>query len=252
MIRLFNLFKAELKKYLIEVRTYYPDHIVNVVVLIIFFVGFLNSNIGSGNFNSVYIGFVFWFFASNVISESANSISFEKQSGTFEQLMSKPVNIQIVIIFRVIAWLLMTSVKVGFVLVFIRFAFNIPFILTFGVVLILLLTLVGILGVGLFLSGLTIKYTKTASFESIINYFLLFFSGTFGRFNPSNKILKMIQENIPLSRGISLAAKSLEGSAQAQDVLLLGVNSAVYFLIGLITFEVILSQGKKKGICSNY
>ena len=77
-MRLFNLFMAELRKYFIEVRTYYPDHLVNVIVLIIFFVGFLKTNIGLGNFNTIYIGFVFWFFASNVISESANSISFEK------------------------------------------------------------------------------------------------------------------------------------------------------------------------------
>lgn len=185
-MRIFQLFKAEFRKYMLEVKTYYPDHIVNVIVLIIFFVGFLNSSIGSGNFNTIYIGFVFWFFASNVISESSNSISFEKQAGTFEQLLSKPVNIQLVIICRVLSWLLMTSAKIAFVLVFIRVIFNIPFILTLNIVVILLLSLIGVLGVGMFLSGLTVKYTKTASFESIINYFLLFFSGTFGYMDASN------------------------------------------------------------------
>ena len=115
-MRMFNIFVTELKKYWIEVKTYYPDHLVNVIVLIIFFVGFLNSSIGSEYFNSIYIGFVFWFFASNVISEAANSISFEKQSGTFEQLLSKPVNIKLVILFRVLSWLLLTSLKVSFVL----------------------------------------------------------------------------------------------------------------------------------------
>jgi len=251
-MRLFNLFKAELKKYWIEVETYYPDHIVNVIVLIIFFVGFLNSNIGLGNFNSIYVGFVFWFFASNVISESANSISSEKQSGTFEQLLSKPVNIQLVIIFRVLSWLLMTSLKIVIVLMFIRFVFNIPFILTLEIVGILLLTLIGVLGVGLFLSGLTIKYTKTASFESIINYFLLFFSGTFGMLDVSNPVFKVIQENIPLSRGITMASQSLVQTVSVHDYLFLILNSAVYFIIGLVTFEVILAKGKQKGISSNY
>jgi len=251
-MRIFNIFVTELKKYWIEVKTYYPDHLVNVIVLIIFFVGFLNSSIGSEYFNSIYIGFVFWFFASNVISEAANSISFEKQSGTFEQLLSKPVNIKLVILFRVLSWLLLTSLKVSFVLGFIRLVFNIPFILTLEVVGILLTTLVGIFGVGMLLSGLTLKYTKTASFESIINYFLLFFTGTFGSLDTANSVFKLIKENIPLSRGIHLATQSLERSVQLNEVLLLGINSAVYFVIGLVTFEVILSQGKKKGISSNY
>jgi len=251
-MRIFNIFVTELKKYWIEVKTYYPDHLVNVIVLIIFFVGFLNSSIGSEYFNSIYIGFVFWFFASNVISEAANSISFEKQSGTFEQLLSKPVNIKLVILFRVLSWLLLTSLKVSFVLGFIRLVFNIPFILTLEVVGILLTTLVGIFGVGMLLSGLTLKYTKTASFESIINYFLLFFTGTFGSLDTANSFFEFIKETIPLSRGIHLATQSLERSVQLNEVLLLGINSAVYFVIGLVTFEVILSQGKKKGISSNY
>jgi len=251
-MRVIQIFNAEFKKYCIEIKAYYPDHIVNIVVLMIFFVGFLNSNIGSGDYNTVYIGFVFWFFASNIITESSSSISFEKQVGTFEQLLSKPVNIQLIIICRVVSWLLVTFMKVAFVLLCAKIVFNIPFIMNAEIVGILLLTLIGVLGVGLFLSALTIKYTKTASFESIINYFLLFFSGTFGFAEKTNSILRVIQENIPLSKGIELAKESFSGTILWNDYLFLTINSTVYFLIGLITFELILLQGRKNGISSNY
>ncbi|HPJ88677.1 MAG TPA: hypothetical protein PLO84_06090 [Thermotogota bacterium] len=55
-----------------------------------------------------------------------------------------------------------------------------------------------------------------------------------------------------MSRGIEMASQSLVRSVSVSDYLFLILNSAAYFIIGLITFEVILAKGKQKGINSNY
>jgi ABC-2 type transport system permease protein len=57
--------------------------------------GFMNRN---GEDSSFYIGFVFWFLLSTVLSEASVSISTEKQLGTLEQLLLKPINIQTLIL----------------------------------------------------------------------------------------------------------------------------------------------------------
>ncbi|WP_415853191.1 hypothetical protein [Thermoanaerobacter kivui] len=89
---MFNIIKAELSKYIIEVKIYYHDHIVNMIVTYIFFAGFfLEFRNYAAVKDSYYIGFLYWFLAANIISEVSVSISFEKQVSTLEQLLLKPV-----------------------------------------------------------------------------------------------------------------------------------------------------------------
>ena len=83
-----KLFKAELWKYLHEVRTYYPDHIVSIVVTTIVFYMFLL--VQHQQMNQGYVGFVYWYLLSSVISEAAVSVSSEKQMGILDQLIIKP------------------------------------------------------------------------------------------------------------------------------------------------------------------
>ena len=84
MAKIRRCFTAELRKYYLEAKCYYPDHIVNLFVLFIMFVGFfkLFSNSAERPNSAYYIGFVYWFYANGIIGESSMAISSEKQSGT--------------------------------------------------------------------------------------------------------------------------------------------------------------------------
>ena len=93
-----KLFKAELWKYLHEVRTYYPDHIVSIVVTTIVFYMFLL--VQHQQMNQSYVGFVYWYLLSSVISEAAVSVSSEKQMGILDQLIIKPFPFELLIIVR--------------------------------------------------------------------------------------------------------------------------------------------------------
>lgn len=249
-----NVFKAELIKYLSESKTYFPDHIVNIVVTYIlftgFFLGFKSNNIIT---DSYYIGFIYWFFASNIISEASVSISFEKQVGTLEQLISKPISLGVLLISKTLAWLLIAILK-SIILIFILIL-TLPIKISFSFLLIpvFIITVIGLLGISLLLAGLTIRYTKTASFESIISYILLFFTGSIINLDNIPHIFVILTKFLPLAPGINISKNIIDSMPiSSSEIILFLVNNFMYFFIGLYIFNKIYVHGKTNGILSEY
>ena len=178
MAKIRRCFTAELRKYYLEAKCYYPDHIVNLFVLFIMFVGFfkLFSSSAERPNSAYYIGFVYWFYANGIIGESSMAISSEKQSGTFEQLLIKPTALSGILFCRAVCWLLFQSVEIILVMSAIHVLFSIPMAFSWMVLPVFAITMLGLIGISYFLSALTLIFTKTASFISIASYLLLFFS----------------------------------------------------------------------------
>ena len=105
-----RLCKAEFIKYAHEIRCYYPDQLVGIIVTVIMFALFLLLN-GSRT-ESAFIGFVYWYLLSSVISEAAVSISAEKQMGILDQLIIKPFPFEWLILARTFSWLIVNLLKV--------------------------------------------------------------------------------------------------------------------------------------------
>ncbi|WP_427340384.1 ABC transporter permease, partial [Caloranaerobacter sp. DY30410] len=151
-----NTFKAELHKYLAEIKSYYPDQIVSLIVTYIFFMGFFiglsKTELGQEN---LHIGFIFWFFASTIISEASISISYEKQTGTFEQLLLKPTHILCILSVKTLVWFIVSLVKVTILMIIVMLTIGIILPFNIKILPILFVTLVGLYGLGLILSGLT-------------------------------------------------------------------------------------------------
>jgi len=108
------------------------------------------------------------------------------------------------------------------------------------------------------MSGLTILFTKTASFSSILNYFFLFFTGAMVKVEVLPPILRVISESLPLTQGIALA-KDIAVSNSSWSLLImdkrflwLAINSACYFTAGLLFFKFVYNHGKRKGILKQY
>lgn len=170
------LIKAETKRYFIEIKTYYPDHVVDFfnkyLLFTLFFYGFIRS---TNNISS--IGYFYWIIASSIISELTVNISYEKQTGTFEQLILKPYPCWLIMLVRTYIVLLITLIKSATLVVVIGLTLPITFPFSLSLIPVLLISIIGYSGLGLLLSRLTLKFTKIASFESIISYGLLVLSG---------------------------------------------------------------------------
>lgn len=250
-MKIINIFKAEAKKYFLEIKAYYPDHIVSLIVTLIFFIGFfMGMSSESGQY--LYIGFFYWFLASIVISEGSESISYEKQTGTFEQLNLKPVSLFVVLMVRTTIWLIISFLKILLLSPFIILFLDIEIILNWEMLLILIISLIGIYGFGLILSSLTLLFTKTASFESIITYLLLFFSGAIIPVMSMPRVVQILSKLLPLTFGIELSIKSISSSVLLYDYLSLVISSSVYLLLGMMIFIIAQKRGRKVGYSSLY
>lgn len=246
-----RLFKAELWKYLHEVKRYYPDHIVSIVVTLLVFYMFLL--VQSQQINQAYIGFVYWYLLSSVISEAAISISSEKQMGILEQLIIKPFPFEYLILVRTLVWLIVNFLKVLIVSTILSFVLNIRILFDGRYVVVFLLTTIGVFGFTLLLVALTLKYTKTASFDAIISYALLFFTGAILPYEIMPEWAIMIGKFLPISLGIDITQKFVQNEPVfwTQYAILL-FQSCLLLAIGYILFKKIYLSSKKSGIERSY
>lgn len=230
-----QLIKTELYKATQETLAYYPDFIVSIIMNFILYLILLNS--GFHGINQL-IGFLFWILVSGVLSEASISISSEKQSGTLQNLLIKPYSILTILISKTIAWFLINFCKTIIVLLLISFFTQTIIFFSFSILLILILSLIGILGIALLLASLTMIYTKVASFESIISYLLLFLSGNF------LNVPMPIKLSNSFSYGVFLIEKSLSSTVTLNDYLLLSFISAIYLIVGIVVFHKVYNNSK--------
>jgi ABC-2 type transport system permease protein len=251
-MKVIRLFNVELKRYLHEMKAYFPDHIVNIFVsFLLFIIFFLGMSKGDNEF--LYIGFFYWFFANSVIGESSASISDEKQSGTFEQLIIKPTRLLSILSMRTFIMILISLIKAIVLIPLIVLILRINFVFDFRIIFLLLITLVGVFGFGLLLATLTLVFTKTASFESIISYLLLFISGAIIPYQNLPNWLYIVSKFLPISQGISVSVSLLStNTISTVDLILLIINSLSYCAIGIIVFVLVQKRGKKTGFTLTY
>ncbi len=255
-----KILKAEMLKYKVEMKTYYPDYIANLINTLIFFVGFfilLETN-DKMIISKMVIGFMFWFFTNDVVSQMGASISEEKQIGTLEQIMLKPIKIERIIFFRTICWNLISLIIVSFLLFFLSTVLKIPLLFNVNILLPFLLTMLGLIGIGYLLATLTILYTKTASFGGIIQYLLLFFTGAVIPLESLPSFIRSFSSVIPLTQGIYLSQKIIEENLSIINVLIhknfiyLLISSIFFFLFGLCTFKYQMKKAMYKGLNNQY
>lgn len=246
-----NLWKAEFIKYLHEVKCYYPDHIVGMIVTTLIFYMFLLLN--QQDITQTYIGFVYWYLLSSVISEAAVSISSEKQMGILEQLIIKPFPFEQFILVRSSVWLLVNLLKVMIVSSILSVILQIQLPFNGQILFLFLLATIGVFGFTLILVALTLKYTKTASFDSILSYTLLFFTGAIIPKEQMPDWAQHFGQWLPISQGINLTNQLLNREVvRFADYFQLTLQSAIYVLLGYFLFHRIYRSSKISGINRRY
>lgn len=246
-----RIIKSEFIKYWGEVRRYYPDQIVDVIICVLlfsaFFVGVNDSN------ELLYVGFFYWFFAQTVLNEASVTISFEKQVGTFEQLATKPTKLITILVSRTFIWLCASFVKLIIIMPILILLFKINLVFNLLVIPIFIVTIIGLLGLGIAIASFTLLYTKTASFQGIVSYLLLLFTGAVIPLENLPNIFTKISYFIPLSLGIEISKNIIAGNQVAKgDVIFLLLNSFIYIVMGMLLFNYTKRISKKDGLNLDY
>lgn len=232
-----DLMRAEIKRYTQEALTYYPDFIVSIITATLLF--FIMAKINTQTGTTELTAYIFWILCTSVLSEAAITISTEKQLGTFRNLLIRPTSIIAILSARTVSWFLLNLIKIVLIASILFFFYPRSFLLHPMVFLVLLVSAAGVYGFALILAALTLLYTKTASFESIISYVLLLISGTF--FETPH----FLAYSNPFSMGITGVKLIAVGTFSARYFLLLAGESTVCITIGIIVFTLVAKNSDK-------
>lgn len=231
-----NLIKSEFKKIIQETLTYYPDFIVGSSTHFILF--FLLVH-GRDEDTLIIFSYVLWIMASGVLSEASITISMEKQLGTLQNLLIKPYSILHIVIVKTVVWFFINLLKIMIFLLILSFFYSITPIFRFDILCILIVACLGVMGLALILSALTLIFTKVASFEVVISYILLMLSGSIVN------IPSCVRYTNPISMGNYCVSLILYSKIELFHICVLAIISIFYFIIGIVIFRLVFQNSKQ-------
>lgn len=248
-MKLLNLIKAETLRFKIDVLSYYPDQIVDIAIKYFLFIVIFQAN-GIGMSLLTYL---YWTLATTLISELSVCMSTEKQTGTIDALMIEPYPITTILAIRSYVIFIFGLLKSAILFFILKFTLNsINFTLNISIVFIFLISLIGFTGLGLLLSGLTLKYAKVASFEQLMMYGLLIVSTAATNISSYSSISQFLIRIFPFTNAIYLSNLSFASRISNLNFLVLIVTNILLLLFGLFVFNLFLKDAKNKGIANSY
>jgi len=231
-----SLLKAEFRKILTETKTYYPDYIVGLITDMLLFFLVLQTE---GTQNVKVFGYMLWILASGVLSEASINISTEKQLGTLQNLLIKPYSILQIVLSKSLAWFTVDTVKALLVAAILGCFLDLRGLLHLSLLYVVFVVNIGIMGLSLMLSSLTLVFTKAASFVTVIGYGLLFLTGSIV---PVPSVFRYAN---PLSYGVWVSSLIFSGQASMANGLYLAALSALWLAGGIGIFQFLFSRSKQ-------
>lgn len=244
-------FLGECRKGIFEIKAYYPSYINDFVMsFIIFYIFFLTK---LGEEKSYILNFIYWFLLDRIISEGAIATSQEKQTGTINQLLTKPISYFKILIYKNVFNLFFSLVQILIILLFSSNMIKILGNLNMYTLLTSLFYFVSLVGIGLAIASLTLLNAKIGNFTSIISYLFLFMSGGVVSFTNLPKWIEITNNLQPLGVIIKFTNLLLnQGYFSYKIFFRLIIISIIYYGIGYYIFKKVYKYSKKNGVSNRY
>ena len=230
--------------------------LIFVVVGIMFFVG--QGQITQDQVASTVLGFVVTFYAMNAVGDMSWNLMEEAQTGTLEQMYMSPMPTQLVVLGRSLASLVSTTIQVlvTTTIIFVLFQLQLP--LTWQMIPVLLITIVGLLGFGYIVGGLTLIFKHVGPLANILQNALLIANGTFLPVSFMPTWMATAVTFLPSTLGIILMRRVvLDGDSLMMlwadgSLLWLIVHSVAFFIGGWLIFAFCENIARKQGSLGQY
>lgn len=260
-ISLLAMFNETYKRFLI-IWDYKFNVLTQLLVIGIIFIG-ASFFLGNGQFNPqqltvLFLGYVVWLYARIIIMSTGADLVGEAEAGTLEQMYMTPARTEVLILGRVLATLLTTTVMVLLTSIVLALVLRISIPLRWEGLVVMGLTLAGLFGFALILGGLTLIFKQVDALADLIQNALLFLTGSLLPINHFPPWLAFIARTLPITQGIDvlrnvlLNGQSLVTAWDNQSLLWLIVNSSVYLITGWVIFKYSERVAKQQGSLSHY
>lgn len=245
-------------KELIELKRYLPDTIGMIItfyaIFLLFFLGIRvvgDPATMDANIRYLIVSNAFWMLLLISVSSMAGTLANEAMRGTLEQIYMSPVPAWVIVLSRAVSTLLQTSLIVALMIVLGMLTsgqwltFSVPEALVVAIP-----TFVATLGIGFAAAGLALVYKQVQSFLQILQFALAAVA-----FTPVTTLPWL--QYLPGTKGLDLIRNIMIGDATlagvtAADWLLLVLNAAFYFAVGLLAFRLLERRALDRGLLGKY
>ena len=252
----------ETYKRLLIIRTYKFDMLMQLVTVGLIFLG-ASFLLQGGQFNpsqsaSILLGYVVWFYARIVIMSTSGDLVGEAQAGTLEQMYMSPIAPGLLLLGRMFALLVSTTFLVILPTLCITLLLGIHIPLRWEGIPVLLITLAGLFGFTLILSGAALVFKQISELADLVQNTLLFLTGSLLPISRFPTWLAAIAKTLPITQGIIvlrnvvLNGQSLSSSWSDQSLVWLLVHSTIYISAGWIIFKWCEHFARKQGSLGQY
>ena len=217
-----------------------------------------NGQLNPAPLASILLGYMVWFYARVVIMSSSEDLMGEAQAGTLEQMYMSPVSASLLLLGRMIAMLISTTVIVVVPMTILALVLGIRIPLRWEELFVLGITLAGLFGFTLALSGCSLIFKHIESLADLIQNLLLFLTGSLLPVSHFPQWLTVITQTLPITQGIivlrevALNQQTLVGAWHEGSLNLLCINAAGYLLVGVFIFKWGEHISKVQGSLGHY
>lgn len=253
---------GEARKGLLIFWTYKVNLLTYVLTLSFGFVG-IGFLISGGTLDPeqlapTLLGYLVWYYAMSLVSDISLGLRAEIDAGTLEQMSMSPVPIGIVLIGRVLANLITTTVQVLLIggALFLFMGIDIP--LRWEGLPVLALTLSGVCGFGFVVAGGMLVFKRFEALANLIQNTLLFLNGSIVPVGAMPGWLAAVARTLPSTQGIIvlrevvLDGQSLASAWRGESLMWLVVHSAISLAIGWLVLTHCERMAKEQGSLGQY
>ena len=260
-IKLLAIFNETYKRLLI-IWDYRFNILTQLVTVAFIFIG-ATFFLGGGKFDtkqlpSLFLGYLVWFYARIVILTTSEDLMSEAQSGTLEQMYMSPVPTELLVLGRMLATLISTTIMVLLASISLIWLMRINIPMRWEGLPVLLLTLVGLFGFSLMLGGAGLVFKQIEALADLLQNALLFLTGSLLPVSHFPNWLAAFTKTLPITQGIivirniMLGGQSLSSAWSDGSLIWLAVHSTLYLYAGWLLFKWCERIAKKQGSLSHY
>lgn len=250
-----NLFINFIIKEFILLKRYIFNSLAGgITLVIIFYIIFQGYNVAAGGniigstIEGLIVSYIVWISAISSFQDVTNTIQEEKKEGTISQLFMARFNLVRVLITKIFAQFMLNFGLIIFMLFVSMLITN--HYLKFNIIETLCIYFIINLnywGIGFLFGGLSLVYKRAQSALQIMQF--AFMALIIAPVNVS------IIKYLPSTWGIELLKRIVDNytySISINDILLLVVPSILYFIMGIMLFQLFKKKAIRKGIVEHY
>lgn len=253
-----QLIKANTRMEFIELKRYLPNTLSMIATIYIIFLGmFLGLNVvgdpaqADMHIQHVIVNYIFWYLTLMTLLNVGTTIMLEATRGTLEQLYMSPLGMWKILLARLIGYTSLAMVTVIFLLFLSMLTANQWLYLKPEMTLpILILTLIGIVGVGFMIAGASVIFKQINAFMQILQFILAALA-----FVPLSVAPYLVIA--PFVKGVDMIRfVMIHGYSWADftwmDYTALIANSIAYLAVGILVYKKCEKIAMERGLLGNY